>query len=156
MITLFAPNGPKVLGPGASLSARSDLLPLDNPPYNWTFTFTGPDLTFNFSHHKVTQFTTDTANVLLLWNDETIPSQILADIHAKLNDNVKINVQVQNQAGETIDQMVEETWQWDPTAWLHLNTRLWTNNLVSRIGSGGGDDKLDQILAAVIRTWQIA
>lgn len=152
-ITFGTPNGPFVIGPGAVLNASSTLLGLGNPPYHWEFDFTGPDTTFHFTQTTITTTETQPAATTLLWQDLDTPADLLAQIHARLNDTVQVRVTVRDDAGLVIDGPVTQGVPWDPIAWLNLNQRLWNNNLVTRLTEGGSSDKLDQVLAAVYKTW---
>lgn len=156
-ITVFTPFGPLVIGPGADLQATSDLLPLSNPPWHWKFRFESPDSTFVFEQLTTTTQINEAAKVNVQWQDLDTPAALLGSVHARLNDSIKVTTTVTDDAGDQVDGPIILQVPWDPIAWLQRNQALWANNLVTRITAGGGGaDKIDQILAAVYRTWPSA
>jgi hypothetical protein len=142
-----------IIGPGAHLEARSDILGLENPPYLWTFDFTTPDTTAHWQQLFTTNDDQDAAVIFLLWNSRTVPSDLLSNIHANPGDSIRTQVTVRNQANQVLDQSAVIQIPWQPAAWSNLSARLYSDFIVSQSGSGAGGPQLDRIESAVYQVF---
>lgn len=156
-ISITFPDGTGFYGTGVQLHGFSDLAQLANPPYNWNFRFSRAEDNFTRWTQTVTTdvpfvdytigFSSDlNTPIPLVFGQTTIPNQ----------ENTKLELEIRDSQGAQVDVAAPLSIPWNSTVGLAYTNFLLSQDLARKFTSAGTSDKLDQILAAVIRTWQIA
>jgi hypothetical protein len=132
----------------------SDLAQLANPPYHWNYRFSRAE--DNLTRWSGT-ITTDVNTVdwtigfstplqeptALIFGQSQIPNQ----------ENTKLELDIRDDVGAQVDVAPPLALPWNSTVGLAYTNYLLSQDVIKKAGGGSGDTRLDQILAAVYRTW---
>jgi hypothetical protein len=153
-LTMGTPSGPFIIGPGAPIVVSTSIAQPTGYPLTLQVFFTDAlDGTFSWSQSVLIPSGRE-GTIRPQWDADGSPSTLLENVHQKTNGNVNVRAELRSDDGALIDTGPTISVPWDPVVWAMANTRLWQDHLVARLSGGGSGDKIDQILAAVYRTWR--
>lgn len=153
-IVITLPDQTGFFGTGVQLHGVSDLAQLTNPPYHWNFRFSrAEDNLTRWSQTVTTDVNTVNITIgfdgglqvpiALVFGQTQIPNQ----------ENTKLELEIRDDQGAQVDVAPPLSLPWNSTVGLAYTNFLLSQDLARKFTAGGSSDKLDQIIAAVYRTW---
>jgi hypothetical protein len=153
-IIITLPDQTGFYGVGVQIHGFSDLAQLVNPPYHWNFRFSRAE--DNLTRWSQT-ITTDT-NVVDMTIGFSTPLQepqplVFGQTQIPNQENTKLELEIRDDVGAQVDVAPPLSLPWNSTVGLAYTNYLLSQDIIRKATAGGSSDKLDQILAAVYRTW---
>lgn len=156
-IQITLPDQSGFFGVGVQIHGFSDLAQLTNPPYHWNFKFSRVENPIT----RWTQTITTDINTVDMTIGFTTPVQepialVFGQTQIPNQENTQLDLEIRDDLGAQVDVAPPMQLVWNSTIGLAYTNFLLSQDLARKFTSGGTNDKLDQILAAVYRTWASA
>lgn len=154
-ITVLGPA--QQFGPSSTIDALPNIASPQNLPWHWLFLWYLSGGETPIWTESRPDATGGGVRNITMWNNDGTPITLNASQSFQEGAQVRLVVRVTDDNGFQVNPEESKTLPWSNTTFAHVdNLRLhqWTQTQLS--GGGGGDDRLDQILAAVYRTWPSA
>ena len=153
VININTPPGTTHWGPGVFFPFQSSIAQPIGAPFTITIDLWRTTPEYLLWHYTLPVQQNIIGGLRIFYDENNVPLLVDAQGTAQQNDNVLLKIEARDDAGLVVDQG-EKPLPWSPVVQLH-NELLLTRSTVPVQGGFTSADrqKLDQVLAAVYRTW---